>query len=110
MREASDLTNDLLRQNAETLRQANKEIRTEFERGVFDIETVKAANDNLIATIEETLTLADEAKARRATAEGELRTMETELRNALAAASAPAQSGQPQPAPARARSGNGRPA
>ncbi len=110
VREASDLTNDLLRQNAETLRQANKEIRTEFERGVFDIETVKAANDTLIATIEETLTLADEAKARRATAEGELRTMETELRNALAAASAPAQSAQPQAAPARARSGNGRPA
>ncbi len=90
VREASDLTNDLLRQNAENLRQANREIRTEFERGVFDIEAVKAANDQLIGTIEETLTLADEAKARRAAAETELRTMEAELKGALAAARGPA--------------------
>ncbi len=86
VKEANDLTNDLLRSNAETLRKANREIRTEIERGVFDISAVRAANDNLIGTIEETLAIADEAKARRAAAEGELRQMEGELRGALAAA------------------------
>jgi uncharacterized protein YaaN involved in tellurite resistance len=88
VREANDLTNDLLRQNAETLRQANKEIRTEIERGVFDIAAVKAANDNLIGTIQETLAIADEAKARRSAAETELRQMEGELRATLSAARA----------------------
>ena len=44
VREANDLTNELLTSNAENLRTANKAIRTEMERGVFDIEAVKAAN------------------------------------------------------------------
>ncbi len=88
VRDANDLTNDLLRSNAETLRKANREIRTEVERGVFDVAAVRAANDNLIGTIEETLAIADEAKERRATAEGELRQMEDELRGTLAAARA----------------------
>jgi uncharacterized protein YaaN involved in tellurite resistance len=86
VKEANDLTNDLLRSNAENLRQANREIRQEIERGVFDIDAVKAANDNLIGTIEETLAIADEAKARRSAAETDLRQMETDLRSALSAA------------------------
>ena len=88
VKEASDLTNDLLRRNAETLRQANKAIREQVERGVFDIEAVKAANDNLIGTIEETLAISDQAKARRSAAEADLRQMEQELRSTLSAARA----------------------
>lgn len=88
VREASDLTNELLKSNAANLRQANKAIREEVERGVFDIEAVKTANADLIATIEESLSIADEGKAKRAAAEKELEHMEQELRDTLAAATA----------------------
>ncbi|MCC5973525.1 MAG: toxic anion resistance protein [Rubellimicrobium sp.] len=88
VRDANDLTNELLTANAQNLRDANRVIRTEIERGVFDIEAVKAANDNLIATINESLQIADEGKARRATAEIELQKMEAELKSTLASASA----------------------
>ena len=86
VREANDLTNDLLTRNAETLRMANKTIRTEMERGVFDIAAVRAANENLIATLDESLRIADEGKARRASAEADLERMERELKTALASA------------------------
>ncbi len=88
VRDASDLTNELLKANAENLQEANKVVREEMERGVFDIETVKAANATLIATINESLAIADEGKARRATAEAELVKMEAELRDTLASAKA----------------------
>lgn len=88
VRDANDLTNELLTSNAENLRQANTMIRTEMERGVFDIDAVKSANANLIATIEESLQIADEGKRKRAEAEAELQKMESELKNTLAAASA----------------------
>ncbi len=88
VREASDLTNDLLKANAENLQAANRVVREEMERGVFDIDTVKNANATLIATINESLAIADEGKARRAAAEAELVKMEAELRDALAAARA----------------------
>ena len=88
VREANDLTNELLTANAKNLREANKVVREEMERGVFDIEAVKEANANLIATIEESLQIADEGKAKRAAAEVELKTMEGELRDTLAAAKA----------------------
>jgi uncharacterized protein YaaN involved in tellurite resistance len=86
VRDANDLTNDLLTSNARNLRDSNKMIREEMERGVFDIEAVKQANADLIATIDESLQIADEGKARRAKAEEELRKMETDLRNTLASA------------------------
>ena len=89
VKEASDLTNELLTRNAENLRQANAEIRTEMERGVFDIGAIEKANDALIATIEDSLRIADEGKAKRAAAEQSLRRMEGELRTALSAAKAP---------------------
>ena len=89
---ATDLTNDLLKANAANLKQANAEIRKQVERGVFDIEAVKQANSDLIETIEESLAIADEGKAKRAAAEKELVAMETELKNALAAAKARAAS------------------
>ncbi|HLS59488.1 MAG TPA: toxic anion resistance protein [Paracoccaceae bacterium] len=88
VREASDLTNDLLTRNAENLRSANREIRREMERGVFDIQAIERANANLIATIQESLQIADEGKARRAEAEKSLQRMEEELKSTLAAAKA----------------------
>lgn len=88
VREASDLTNDLLESNAKNLNEANRVVREEMERGIFDIETVKKANETLIATIEDSLRIADEGKARRAAAEVELTRMEVELRETLASASA----------------------
>lgn len=83
---ANDLTNDLLTRNAEQLRQANREVREQNERGVFDIKAIQAANANLIATIEESLTIAEEGKRKRAEAEVEMQTMEAELKQALSKA------------------------
>jgi len=88
VREANDLTNELLTKNAENLRTSNRMVREEMERGVFDIEAVKKANADLVATIEESLQIADEGKARRAAAEVEMQKMETELRDTLSAAKA----------------------
>ena len=90
VRDANDLTNELLTANAKNLRQANRTIREEMERGVFDIDAVKEANANLIATINESLEIADEGKRKRAEAEVEMQKMETELKNTLAAAKAKA--------------------
>jgi uncharacterized protein YaaN involved in tellurite resistance len=88
VRDANDLTNELLTANAKNLRESNKMIREEMERGVFDIEAVKQANADLISTIEESLAIADEGKAKRARAEEELKKMEAELRDTLASAKA----------------------
>jgi uncharacterized protein YaaN involved in tellurite resistance len=85
---ASDLTNELLRANAENLQKVNVQVREQVERGVFDIEAVKRANATLIATIEDSLRIADEGKKRRALAEQDLVKLEEELKHALAAASA----------------------
>ncbi len=87
---ASDLTNDLLEKNSENLRTANRTVREELERGVFDVNAVRKANENLIATVEESLQIADEGKRRRAEAEKALSEMETELKTTLKAASAKA--------------------
>ncbi|RUS60960.1 toxic anion resistance protein [Pseudorhodobacter sp. E13] len=88
IRAANDLTNELLTSNAENLQATNRIVRTEMERGVFDIEAVKKANATLIATINESLAIADEGKAKRAAAEEELVKMEHELRDTLASARA----------------------
>ncbi|MCK0165989.1 toxic anion resistance protein [Jannaschia sp. S6380] len=88
VRDANDLTNELLTANAKNLREANSVVRQEMERGVFDIEAVRQANEDLVATINESLQIADEGKARRAEAERELEQMEKELRETLASASA----------------------
>ncbi len=88
VRDANDLTNELLTSNAANLRESNKLIREEMERGVFDLEAVKQANADLIGTINESLAIADEGKAKRAAAEEELKKMEAELRDTLASAKA----------------------
>ncbi len=97
LKDATDLTNELLTANAENLKTANAEVRKEVERGVFDIETIKHANQMLIDTIEESLQIADEGKRQRVAAEAELVNCEAELRKTLAAAQASAR-GQPRSA------------
>ena len=83
IRGATDLTNQLLTANAETLRAANAEARTELERGVFDIAAVKQANAALVATLEDTLRIAGEGRAARASATQELALAEQQIRAAL---------------------------
>ncbi|MEE9326257.1 MAG: toxic anion resistance protein [Cocleimonas sp.] len=86
VKKATDLTNELLEDNADNLRTANVEVRKQMERGVFDIESVRKANDQLIETINDSLKIAEEGKAKRADASKELVEMEGELREALVAA------------------------
>lgn len=90
VKEASDLTNELLEKNADTLRLGNEATRKEMERGVFDIESVKKANKTLIETINDSLRIADEGKIMRAKAQEEIKVMESELRQALISAKAKA--------------------
>ncbi len=83
VKESSDLTNELLEKNAEGLREANREIRTQMERGVFDIESIKKANETLIATLNDSLKIAQEGAADREKALIELERTESELKSAL---------------------------
>jgi uncharacterized protein YaaN involved in tellurite resistance len=86
VRDANDLTNELLTANAQNLREANRVVRQEMERGVFDIAAIRKANEDLIGTIEESLQIADAGKAQRKAAEAELQVMEARLRDSLSAA------------------------
>lgn len=95
---AANLTNELLQQNAKNLRQVNAEVRQQMERGVFDIDTVRLANEELIATIEDSLRIADEGKKQRVEAEKQLIECESKLRQTLASASARAQAAPAAPA------------
>ncbi len=88
LKEATDLTNELLEANAENLQQANREVRQQLERGVFDVESIKSANQSLIATIEESLQIAEDGRRMRSEAVSQLNEAEDDLRNALASASA----------------------
>ena len=88
IKEATDLTNDLLEQNAKSLQEANREVRTQMERGVFDIESIKKANQTLIDTLNESLQIAQEGKKKRAEAEIELTNTEKALKDALLATKA----------------------
>ncbi len=88
LKDAADLTNELLEKNAEGLRDANREVRTQMERGVFDIESIKIANDTLIATLNDSLEIAEEGKQARVKALVELEKTEHELKTALLATKA----------------------
>ncbi|RUM75126.1 MAG: toxic anion resistance protein [Sulfurovum sp.] len=88
LKDATDLTNELLEKNAEGLREANVEIRTQMERGVFDIESIKIANQTLIDTLNDSLNIAEEGKHTRAKALIELDKTERELKEALLATKA----------------------
>ena len=82
-RAVSDLTNELLRKNAEKLKVATTESAKEAERGIVDIETLEATNQMLIDTMDEVLTIQQEGRQKRQAAEGQLRTIEGELRQKL---------------------------
>ncbi|MFU8817862.1 MAG: toxic anion resistance protein [Pseudomonadales bacterium] len=88
LKQATDLTNELLTANAEGLRTSSEAIRTQIERGVVDIDAVKRANDTLIATIDDALRIADDGRRRRVEAEKQLIVCESELKQALLAAQA----------------------
>ncbi|BCD67890.1 toxic anion resistance protein [Nitratiruptor sp. YY09-18] len=83
LKASADLTNELLEKNAEALKMANKEVKEQVERGVFDIESIKKANQTLIDTLHESMQIADEGKKQRELAEKELHKLESELKNAL---------------------------
>ncbi|MEY8678666.1 toxic anion resistance protein [Granulimonas faecalis] len=79
----TDMTNDLLKKNAEMLKTSTTQIARENERGIVDIETLKATNESLIQTFDEVMQIQQEGRAKRAEAETELRAMEAELRKKL---------------------------
>ncbi|MBQ6403388.1 MAG: toxic anion resistance protein [Oscillospiraceae bacterium] len=82
-REVTDVTNELLKKNAETLHQGSVAIAKESERGIVDLETLKKTNDELIKTLEEVTQIQNDGRARRAAAEEELGRIEGELKQKL---------------------------
>lgn len=82
-RAVSDITNELLKKNAEKLKTATIETAKESARGIVDIETLKATNENLITTLDEVMKIQTEGRAKRAAAENELRSMENQLKEKL---------------------------
>ena len=82
-REVTDMTNELLRKNAATLKMATIEATKESERGVVDIETLKLTNESLISTLDEVLRIQTEGHQKRQEAEAELNRIENELKAKL---------------------------
>lgn len=82
-REVSDMTNELLKKNAEILKTASIESAKESERGIVDMETLKNTNANLIATLDEVMKIQAEGREKRRTAEIEMKQMEEELKGKL---------------------------
>jgi len=84
-KEVTDLNNELLVANQDALKQGNAEIKREIERGIFDIEAVEQANNTLIETIQESITIVEEGRKARADAETRLQQTEADLKGALRA-------------------------
>ena len=82
-REVTDMTNQLLRKNAEKLKMATIETAKESERGIVEIETLKATNESLITTLDEVIRIQEEGSQKRKEAEVEIQRMEYELKNKL---------------------------
>lgn len=82
-RQVTDMTNELLKKNAETLKMATVETAKESERGIVDIETLRATNESLISTLDEVIRIQDEGRTKRREAEVELNRIENELKNKL---------------------------
>ena len=82
-REVTDMTNELLRKNAQTLKMATIETAKESERGIVDIETLKATNESLISTLDEVMKIQEEGRQKRRDAEVELGRIEEELKQKL---------------------------
>ena len=82
-REVNEMTNELLKKNADALKMATIEAAKESERGIVDIETLKHTNETLISTLDEVLVIQKEGKERRVAAEQELAQIETQLKEKL---------------------------
>ena len=82
-RQVTDMTNQLLRKNAETLKTATIATAKESERGIVDMETLKITNESLISTLDEVLKIQQEGRTKRQEAEGEMRRIEGELKQKL---------------------------
>ena len=86
-REVTNMTNELLKKNADALKQATVETAKESERGIVDIETLKHTNEMLISTMDEVLAIQTEGKQKRMEAEAELAGIENQLREKMLQAS-----------------------
>lgn len=82
-REVTEMTNELLKKNAEKLKMATVHTAKESERGIVEIETLKQTNDTLIATLDEVIQIQQEGRQKRAEAEQEMSRMEQELKTKL---------------------------
>lgn len=81
--QVTDLTNELLKKNAEALKVSTIETAKASERGIVDIETLKETNETLISTLDEVLQIQNDGRAKRREAEAELSRIENELKNKL---------------------------
>lgn len=84
-RRITQMTNELLTQNAEMLKQSAASTWREVERGIVDIETLRTVNQKLIETIQESLAIQQEGRAKRMQVEGELEVLQKELKDTLSA-------------------------
>ena len=82
-RQVTDMTNELLKKNAEKLKLATLEVAQESERGIVDIETLKTTNENLISTLDEVMRIQQEGRVKRQEAEAEMQRMESDLKQKL---------------------------
>lgn len=82
-RAVTDMTNDLLKKNAATLKQATIDTARESERGIVDIQTLKETNEMLITTLDEVMSIQEKGRAKRHEAEGELARIEGDLKQKL---------------------------
>ena len=82
-REVTDMTNELLRKNADALKLATVESAKESERGIVDLETLKHTNETLISTLDEVMKIQSEGKERRLAAQAELADMENQLKRKM---------------------------
>lgn len=82
-KQVTDTTNELLAKNAELLRDGSAKVGREVERGVVDVETLRKVNAELIATLEETIRIQEDGRAKRVEAEGEIGRLQVELRQKL---------------------------
>ena len=82
-REVTDMTNELLRKNAEKLKMATIDTAKESERGIVDMETLKATNESLISTLDEVMKIQQEGRQKRHEAEQEMQRLENELKGKL---------------------------
>lgn len=82
-REVTDMTNELLRKNAEKLKLSTIETAKESERGIVEMETLRATNESLISTLDEVMRIQQEGRQKRQEAEVEMQRLETELKQKL---------------------------